>query len=587
MIKLIGSYFLILSFSASAIDLSPISNQDWNYENVRHLLSRSGFGATPDKIETLLKSSPSKVVQEIVYFNQKKHKNFIESGIFDPSLDPFPPSRPFLTKYAKKNGGALGVKNKQNGNRKLQPVVDRFFYWLRASKLETKRLSYWWANEMLNTDNALQEKMVLFWHNHFATSEEKVRDYRKMQIQNDFFRSFGLTNFEKIIKGVSKDPAMLVYLDAGKNIKGAPNENFAREILELFTMGYGNYTEQDIRESARAFTGWNQYKLNFVINDEQHDNGIKKFLNHTGSFNGNQIIDLILEKQQTAEFIASKLYSFFVNPIISNDDKKKIGLLLKSSDYDIREFLHTIFLSKDFYSNKLTKIKSPVELVVGTHKLLDLDEISGVPDFNLITSNLGQSLFFPPTVAGWSEDKDWITPSSLIERGNFIFDMLFTDINFIPPDRYPSHDYKIKDVNELIVKGLDVHSATKPLGKTINSMSMLNADKDEDFNTRLGSYRGWQKAIQKVKPIPRFAPKINLTQLIKMNKCESPQEIIDFFTHRFLNVPLDKNLRKKLIFTLENQLGTDQINITNVIDIEQPLRTILHLILSLPEYQLS
>ena len=131
---------------------------------------------------------------------------------------------------------------------------------------------------MLNTDNALQEKMVLFWHNHFATSEEKVRDYRKMQIQNDFFRSFGLTNFEKIIKGVSKDPAMLVYLDAGKNIKGAPNENFAREILELFTMGYGNYTEQDIREGARAFTGWNQYKLNFVINDEQHDNGIKKFL---------------------------------------------------------------------------------------------------------------------------------------------------------------------------------------------------------------------------------------------------------------------------------------------------------------------
>ena len=118
-------------------------------------------------------------------------------------------------------------------------------------------------------------------------------------------------------------------------------------------------------------------------------------------------------------------------------------------------------------------------------------------------------------------------------------------------------------------------------------MKKINADKDEDFNTRLGSYRGWQKAIQKVKPIPRFAPKINLTKLIKINKCESPAEIIDFFTHRFLNVPIDKNLRKQLIFTLENQLGTSEINITNVIDIEQPLRTILHLILSLPEYQLS
>ena len=269
-------------------------------------------------------------------------------------------------------------------------------------------------------------------------------------------------------------------------------------------------------------------KLKFVINNEHHDNGIKKFLDHTGTFNGDQIIDLILEKQQTAEFIASKLYNFFVNPIISDDDKKKIGILLKSSDYDIREFLYTIFLSKDFYSNKLTKIKSPVELVVGTHKLLNLDEISGVPDFNLITSNLGQSLFFPPTVAGWSEDKDWITPSSLIERGNFIFDMLFTDINFIPPDRYPSHDYKIKDVNELIVKGLDVHSATKPLGKNINSMSMLNADKDEDFNTRLGSYRGWQKAIQKVNQFHDLHQKINLTKLIKINKCESYKKLLIF-----------------------------------------------------------
>ena len=585
--KLIGLFLLMFSFCTLAIDLSPIKSQDWTYENVRHLLLRSGFGATTETIETLLKSSPAEVIHEIVYSKQKKHKRFIESGIFDSSLDPFPPSRPFLTKYAKLNGGALGVKNKLKGNRKLQPVVDRFFYWLRASKLETKRLSYWWANEMLNTNKPLQEKMVLFWHNHFATSEEKVRDYRKMQLQNDFFRSHGLTTFEKIIKGVSKDPAMLVYLDAGKNIKGAPNENFAREILELFTMGYGNYTEQDIREGARAFTGWNQYKLKFIINNAQHDNGIKKFLNHTGPFNGDQIIDLILEKQETAEFIASKLYSFFVNPIFNNDNRKEIGMLLKSSDYDIKKFLYVIFLSKDFYSNKLTKIKSPVELVVGTHKLLGLEEISGVPDFNTITSNLGQNLFFPPTVAGWSEDKDWITPSSLIERGNFIFDMLFTDINFIPPDRYPSHDYKIKDVNELIVKGLDVHSATKPLGKNINSMSMLNADKDEDFNTRLGSYRGWQKAIQKVKPIPRFAPKINLTKLIKINKCESPQEIIDFFTHRFLNVPLDKNLRKKLIFTLENQLGTNKINIANIVDLEQPLRTILHLILSLPEYQLS
>ena len=179
---------------------------------------------------------------------------FEESGIFDPALDPFPASRPAATDLAKEKGEALGVKVKPAGNRRLQPVVNRFFYWLRASKLETQRLGTWWANRMLTTSRPLEEKMALFWHGHFATSEDKVRDYRKMLKQVQLFQSQGLGDFRELLIGVAKDPAMLAYLDAGVNVKGAPNENFAREIMELFTMGPGNYTEPDIREGARAFT---------------------------------------------------------------------------------------------------------------------------------------------------------------------------------------------------------------------------------------------------------------------------------------------------------------------------------------------
>ena len=185
----------------------------------------------------------------------------------------------------------MGVKVKPSGNRRLQPVVNKFFYWLRASMLETRRVSYWWANRMLNTNRPLEEKMALFWHGHFATSEAKVRDYRKMLLQNETFRRHATGNFRDLVVAVAQDPAMLYFLDAGVNVKGAPNENFAREIMELFTMGVGNYSEQDIREAARAFTGWNSDDLTFVVNTAQHDDGAKSFLGYEGDFDGVQVID--------------------------------------------------------------------------------------------------------------------------------------------------------------------------------------------------------------------------------------------------------------------------------------------------------
>src|SRR4030095_15324478 len=260
---------------------------------------------------------------------------------------------------------------------------------------------------MVATHHPLEEKMALFWHGHFAVNEAKVRDYRKMLGQLDVFYKYGTGNFRDLLIAEAKHPAMLSFLDAGVNVKGAPNENFAREIMELFTMGVGNYSEKDIREGARAFTGWNYVDLEFVVNKDQHDDGQKTFLGKTGNFDGVQVMDIILQQPVTARFIAGKIYRYFVRQDLSPELQEKLGTVLRNANYDLAPLLETVFLSRDFYSPPSigTQIKSPVQLAVSTFRKLGLKEAPGVPDFNVATSTLGQRLFAPPTVAGWAEGR--------------------------------------------------------------------------------------------------------------------------------------------------------------------------------------
>ena len=413
-------------------DLSPISAKDWNAERAGHLLERAGFGGTPEEIARLAAMSPAEAVKSFVYSGPDASlKPFEHSGIHDPGLEPFPESRPAATERAEKTGESMGVRAKPGGNRRLQPVANTFFYWLRASALETNRVSYWWANRMVASQAPLQEKMALFWHGHFANNEDKVRDYRKLLNQLELFQTKGTGNFRDLTVAVAQDPAMLTFLDAGKNVKGAPNENFAREIMELFTMGVGNYGEKDVREAARAFTGWNYVDTKFVVNAAQHDDGQKTFLGRTGPFDGVQVIDIIMEQPVTANFMAGKLYRYFVREDLDPKLQAKLGEVLRKNKYEMKPFLEAVFLSKDFYSASSmgAQIQSPVQLAVSTYRKLGLKEAPGVPDFNQATGALGQRLFAPPTVAGWAQGKSWITPGLLLERGNFARDVLFPDIN--------------------------------------------------------------------------------------------------------------------------------------------------------------
>jgi len=572
-------------------DLAPISASDWNYESAAHLLERAGFGGTPEEIEALAHMTPAQAVARLVRFQGTDAISlppFDHSGIHDPGLEPFPPSRPAVTDMAKEKGEALGIKVKPSGNRRLQPVVNEFFYWLRASVLETNRVAYWWANRMVSSPQPLREKMALFWHGHFASNEAKVRDYRKLLGELELFQKMGTGNFRDLTVAVAQSPGMLSFLDAGVNVKGAPNENFAREIMELFTMGVGHYTEKDIREAARAFTGWNYDDLKFVVNKDQHDDGEKTFLGKTGRFDGVDVIDIIMQQPATADFIAGKIYRYFVREELSPEFQKQLGTVLRQNKYEIAPLMEKIFLSRDFYSAASvgTHIKSPVELAVGTYRKLGLQSVPGVPDFNSITGALGQQLFSPPTVAGWAGGQSWVTPGLLLERANFARDVLFPDINFLPPDRFtPSGE--VRRVADRIREGLDISSATMDDTKSgVRAESNMAADRDEDFNTRYGSFRGWQMAIERVKPIPRDTAQVNLASMVVSAKLKDTTQVIDYLVRRFMRVAPDDATRRKLVAFLDKELGTSDISVAKTY-MEDPLRLVLHLIMSQPEYQLG
>jgi hypothetical protein len=381
---------------------------------------------------------------------------------------------------------------------------------------------------------------------------------------------------------------MLSFLDAGVNVKGASNENFAREIMEIFTMGVGHYTETDIREAARAFTGWNYVDTKFVVNKDQHDDGEKTFLGHTGRLDGVDVIDIIMQQPATADYIAGKIYRYFVRQELSPELQKKLGTILRDNHYEIAPLLETIFLSRDFYSPASvgTQIKSPVQLAVETYTKLGQKNIPGVPDFNQATAALGQQLFSPPTVAGWAGGQSWITPGLLLERGNLARDILFPDISFLPPDRYTGGG-EVRRVAERIRQGMDITTATMDDTKSGDrAESNKNADRDEDFNTRYGSFRGSQMAIQRVKPIPRDTAQINLAKMVLDEHLGNTTQVVDYLIHRFLRVPPGDEARQKLIAFLNNDLGTTDISVAKTY-MEDSLRLVLHLIMSQPEYQLD
>jgi uncharacterized protein (DUF1800 family) len=276
-------------------------------------------------------------------------------------------------------------------------------------------LNLHWLEKMATDKAQLREKLTFFWHGHFACHVDHPFG---MQHLNNLMRRLAMGNFRELLLEVSRHPAMLQYLNNRQNRKRHPNENFARELMELFTLGRGNYTENDVKEAARAFTGWNfDQEGQFVFRKGQHDFGSKTFRGKTGSFDGEDIIDLILEDKQTARHLSTKLYRFFVNDQPDPAPIEELASVLFDNDYHIGTAMEHLLMADWFYSpkNMAAKIKSPVELLTGLMRQLDM-ELPAAKPVTGVQKILGQVLFHPPNVAGWPGGRSWIDSSTLLLR---------------------------------------------------------------------------------------------------------------------------------------------------------------------------
>jgi hypothetical protein len=425
-----------------------------------------------------------------------------------------------------------------------------------------------------------------------------VRDYRKMLGQFAMLRQHANGKLRDLLIGIAQDPAMLVYLDNHQNVKGHPNENFAREIFELFSLGVGNYTETDIQEAARAFTGWtlDPGLMWYVDRPDLHDDGIKTVLGRSGNFDGEDLVDVILEQQATARFVGAKLYRFFVREQLDDELAAKIAAALRQHDYEIAPFLEQIFLSRDFYSTASTgtQIKSPVHLLVSTYRKLGLTEMPTTPDLAALTGGLGQRLFQPPNVKGWDGGRTWINPSTLFQRQNVARYVLFPEEIPVIKDAHLQGSRRLSGdyVHDQFMAWAEQGNYTSfPTGGDMGSMGRGGMDETarlnaEDFNLFRGVFNGVSRAYQRVPPEPRVVADFRLAATLEQEGVTSAQGAVDALLRRFVLLPIDAARRGELVRFFTAQHGSDTIDWDRE-TLETELRELLHLILSLPEYQLA
>lgn len=393
----------------------PKADKPWTIFEAAHLLNRAGFGGNPTDINAFHQLGRDKAVESLI-------------SPAEP-LDAFPlpawsSDAQILADYQKvieekktlrQESRGLSPEKADMARREAQRAIRKVY---RERELEAQN---WWFRRMLETEAPLREKMTLFWHDHYATSIQKVKQTSLMVRQNDLFRRHAFGSFRDLTQAILMDPAMTLYLDTQSSKKGKPNENFAREVMELFTLGEGNYSEQDIREAARAFTGYqiNRSTGTVTHNKKQWDDSNKTIFGKTGPYDGKGVIDLIFTKKETARFMAGKLWEFFVYEKPNPSALDALADVFQKADYQTGPLLREIFLSREFYaSNSIrSQIKSPTQYSV---ELLKQLEISTPPAGFPITAGqqLGQTLFMPPNVAGWDWGQAWINTNTLLTRYN-------------------------------------------------------------------------------------------------------------------------------------------------------------------------
>ena len=486
----------------------PKADATWTLNEAAHLLNRAGFGGSPAEIKAFHAKGREKAVDLLLTSKD------------DPDAFPLP-------KWASREQAVADMQARIKQRREImkstrdmtpEQAENARREAFKAVQQENRRRGLegqgWWFRRMMKTQAPLREKMTLFWHDHFATSIQQA-----------------IGNFKELTQAILLDPAMMLYLDTESSKKGKPNENFAREVMELFTLGEGNYTEEDIRQAARAFTGYqlNRMNGNVVHNRRQWDGTPKTIFGKTGEYDGKDVINLIFEKPGVATFMARKVWEYFVYDNPAPAAIEALGKTLRDANYQMEPLLREILLSKEFYSEAAirSQIKSPIQFAIQLLKELEID----VPPTGFpikAQQELGQVLFMPPNVAGWDWGQAWINTNTLLTRYNLA---------------------------GFVTKGAD-EGAEAMSGERVKIQGMGRAPKNVG--------RGWNGPdYEKIAPRPLR---------------EKPEELVDSLIFRFFQGPLPDKARGSFIEYATSKRG--------VVFTNKETAELCHLMLSTPYYQL-
>lgn len=418
---------------------------------VQHLSWRAGFGAEPAYINT---------------WDHKNWNHFFRKVMKGGEKAPKPITVPESEEVLKYMTESIPYKERTAEMKKENRMADN---------KGMRNLILSWMDEMATTDHPLREKMAFFWHGHFAC---RINNVLFNQMMLDVIRQNALGNFGDLLFGVSKSPAMLQFLNNQENRKQHANENFGREVMELFTMGLGNYTEEDVKQGSRAFTGWGFNKDGeFVFRKNQHDFGIKTFLGKTGNFNGNDILNIILEQKATSHHVTDKICRFFLNDNPDPDMVNALAAKFYESNYDISYLMESLFKSPEFYKSENTGnlIKSPVDLLVGLRRTIPVD--FGKDQIQILLQRIMDQIpFYPPNVGGWPGGKDWIDSSTLLFRMRLPQIIYYSEEITIRPKDMPdelTNTYTKKNPSNEFVRNF-----AKRVDAKVNWDSYLNSFKD-------------------------------------------------------------------------------------------------------------
>lgn len=510
-----------------ALLLAPLpaaQEPSWSLAEAEHLLNRAGFGGPTSQVRELAARGRAAAVDALV----------------DAALEAPVPTYParVLGRPSRRDLAGLDREERRARLRRHR----------RADRRQAADFRAWWMDLMVEGPAPLREKMVLFWHGYFTSSYRDVRNSYHMILQNGLFREHALGSFRLLLHAVSRDPAMLAYLDNNRNRKGRPNENFAREVMELFTLGPGNYNEQDIKEAARAFTGWTFRGNSFVEVPRRHDAGVKTVLGRKGRLKGGDVLDVLLEQEACARHVAGRLLEFFVGSELPAGMLERYAGLLKRGNWELAPVLRTLFKDPDFYSPGVmgTRILGPVEFVVGVSRRRGAE-----PPGSLLASTaamLGQSLLDPPDVKGWEGGTSWITTSTLLARAN-VAEYLTVGVS----PRRVRRDYDPE-------QGMSMQAARRAA-----PMRMI--------------FRGVRRGER------RWAPETPLPQLPEVVTADSATELVEQLCERFLAVPPSPAALEALEAWLQGAEEPPRGSFR--VPGPRRLNRLVNLILSLPEAQLG